>query len=203
MACPAEPILASTLYSVLSDNLADGRHYKRRKIGTGCAAIDDALGGGLTYGDGGVCCMSGEAGTGMQEVGRPHQYFSIIPASKISDQALVDTRHMVIFSYTNRTAHPSRTVICERMVNKQDVDILVSRYHITSSRPIFSRMTRQQQRSWTLWARSTWSNYTNALLRASPARPERRRLEARHQQLGHLIGSRSCGCSISRACSRV
>ncbi|GAB7353049.1 hypothetical protein MBLNU459_g3602t1 [Dothideomycetes sp. NU459] len=68
MARPAEPMLASTLYSIFEKELGGGQPRKPRRVGTGCPAIDDFLEGGLNYGDGGVCCISGEAVAGTQAI---------------------------------------------------------------------------------------------------------------------------------------
>ena len=58
----ALPRLRSSIFGNL--NWESGRPAQRHKAGTGCAALDDALGGGFRYGDGGVSCISGDTGTG-------------------------------------------------------------------------------------------------------------------------------------------
>lgn len=66
----AAPILASTIYAAHFDatGTEDGRPVKRRRLNTGCSAADDALGDGLVYGDGGVCCISSAEEDGGAEV---------------------------------------------------------------------------------------------------------------------------------------
>ena len=73
-AAPAEPILASSIWSAqqlseAASDVSDERPAKRRRLLTGCASVDDVLQDGLAYGDGGVCCMSAENGAGAREVG--------------------------------------------------------------------------------------------------------------------------------------
>lgn len=80
MAHPAQAILASTLFDGLAQDskpLPDVRSdlgeplrsaRRRKRVGTGCVAVDDVLGGGLAYGEGGVCCISGEQGGGKSVV---------------------------------------------------------------------------------------------------------------------------------------
>ncbi|KAJ9620634.1 hypothetical protein H2203_007842 [Taxawa tesnikishii (nom. ined.)] len=71
MASAAEPILASTLYDAVATQLPDTEGApspKRRRLLTGCAPVDHVLGDGLVYGDGGICCISGETGRGAQEI---------------------------------------------------------------------------------------------------------------------------------------
>lgn len=65
----AEPILASALYkSQLGYDNASDEEPKRTCLKTGCAAIDEVLQEGLAYGDGGICCISGEQDSGINEV---------------------------------------------------------------------------------------------------------------------------------------
>lgn len=61
-----EPTLASTIYSTLTSDTT--KQEDRRRVLTGCAAIDEALGTGLAYGVGGICCISGDEGSGVEEV---------------------------------------------------------------------------------------------------------------------------------------
>ncbi|KAI9664084.1 MAG: hypothetical protein M1821_007575 [Bathelium mastoideum] len=58
----ARPRLASAIF----DDLSDVLRYpaKRRRVGTGCTTLHEAIGGGFKYGDGGVTCISGDVGTG-------------------------------------------------------------------------------------------------------------------------------------------
>lgn len=74
---PAEPILASIIYSQLyPENAADNydsadaqrKRKRRRVVGTGCKTLDETLRGGLVYGAGGLCCVSGEQNAGVGEV---------------------------------------------------------------------------------------------------------------------------------------
>ncbi|KAL9094625.1 MAG: hypothetical protein Q9165_003185 [Trypethelium subeluteriae] len=48
----ARPHLASAIFDNSNGNF--GRPHKRRKVGTSCTALDDALAGGFSYGDGGA-----------------------------------------------------------------------------------------------------------------------------------------------------
>lgn len=76
-----EPTLASTIYSTLiSDTTEDGiglQGRDRRRVLTGCAAIDEVLGTGLTYGVGGICCISGDEGSGVDGVSLSFSFFFV------------------------------------------------------------------------------------------------------------------------------
>ena len=69
MAEAAEPVLASTLWSAyesasrLDDGYGSGSAIKRRRILTGCRSVDEAFRDGLTYGEGGICCISSDTGS--------------------------------------------------------------------------------------------------------------------------------------------
>lgn len=80
---PAEPTLASTIYSAslstsqlypedATDDYestdAQRKRKRRRVVGTGCKTLDETLRGGLVYGSGGLCCVSGEQNAGVGEV---------------------------------------------------------------------------------------------------------------------------------------
>lgn len=61
----ARPVLASSLFDeVLSEHQTRGT--KRRRVGTACTVIDDALKGGFEYGR--VNLLSGEAQAGKSTV---------------------------------------------------------------------------------------------------------------------------------------
>ncbi|KAF1350945.1 hypothetical protein BDV97DRAFT_350711 [Delphinella strobiligena] len=70
-----EPTLASTIYSTLLQTsgtttrqaIISQRDNKRRVL-SGCAGIDEVLGSGLAYGRGGLCCISGDEGSGVDEL---------------------------------------------------------------------------------------------------------------------------------------
>jgi hypothetical protein len=64
MTLPAPPVLASTLYAILNNPC---KSRKRKRVGTACSPIDDALRGGVDYGH--ITCISGEKGTGKTTVG--------------------------------------------------------------------------------------------------------------------------------------
>jgi predicted ATP-dependent serine protease len=64
MTLPAEPLLASTLYAILDEARTSN---KRKRVGTACSPIDDALRGGIDNGR--VTCISGEKGSGKTTVG--------------------------------------------------------------------------------------------------------------------------------------
>ena len=66
MAFPSEPILASTLWSAFSEN--SDQPAKRGKLATDCRAIDNALNGGLPYGE--LCCISAEPDSAVKELSR-------------------------------------------------------------------------------------------------------------------------------------
>lgn len=74
MAAPAQPILASTLYTAHlgnSDYNATWKSRKGRRLLTGCRSIDVMLKGGLGHEDaeGMLCCVSDSAtGAGGTEV---------------------------------------------------------------------------------------------------------------------------------------
>jgi len=69
MARPADPVLASRLFKA-DDFFARSRVKQRKRVVTGCNAVDEALRGGLDYSHGGLCCVSGEQGMGRTAVGR-------------------------------------------------------------------------------------------------------------------------------------
>ncbi|KAF1985313.1 hypothetical protein K402DRAFT_395006 [Aulographum hederae CBS 113979] len=87
---PTQPILASTLYQNLPTSAQSQNGRKRRRIGTGCAAVDGALDGGLDYGKGGgVTCLSG----GLEE-GRSlslHFLVSHLLSSPNTTASIIDT----------------------------------------------------------------------------------------------------------------
>lgn len=62
----AEPILASSLWSVDETTESFEPPAKKRKLATGCAQIDVSLGGGFDYGS--VSCISSEAESGGKEL---------------------------------------------------------------------------------------------------------------------------------------
>ena len=75
----AEPTLASALFAVPSDRNDINETATRQRprfVGTECAAVDHVLQEGLGYGDGGVCCISGDPGSGIDEVNL-HFFLSI------------------------------------------------------------------------------------------------------------------------------
>ncbi|KAF2091830.1 hypothetical protein K490DRAFT_61260 [Saccharata proteae CBS 121410] len=59
---PVQPILASAIFSSLPKEGETG--VKRKRIGTECGPVDDALRGGIGSGKGGMTCISGEKGSG-------------------------------------------------------------------------------------------------------------------------------------------
>lgn len=64
---PVPPILASTLFDAAQ---SERQRARAGKVGTGCKIIDqEVLDGGLRYGKGGVCCISGGRGLGKTGVG--------------------------------------------------------------------------------------------------------------------------------------
>jgi RecA/RadA recombinase len=63
MALKAEPILASTLLSVVNSL---SKFKKGNRLKTACSPIDDALCGGIDYGH--ITLISGEKGTGKTTV---------------------------------------------------------------------------------------------------------------------------------------
>ena len=58
----ARPRLASAIFDVLNSRWESGSQPKKRRLGTGCTSLDDALKGGFIYGDGSVSCVSGDTG---------------------------------------------------------------------------------------------------------------------------------------------
>ena len=76
MAAPADPLLASHIWNAYrtteqnppDQELDHERPAKRRRLLTSCKSVDDALRDGLSYGDGGLCCISAEKGAGGPEV---------------------------------------------------------------------------------------------------------------------------------------
>lgn len=76
MATPAEPLLASIIYDhhlvkQSIDDVLDGdirRPRKRQRLVTECKSVDSALVDGLSRGEGGLVCVSGEPRTGGREV---------------------------------------------------------------------------------------------------------------------------------------
>ncbi|KAG9674051.1 hypothetical protein KCU99_g3743, partial [Aureobasidium melanogenum] len=64
----AKPVLASDLITKDSIGLFEERARKRLRVGTGCcASIDDALSGGLVYGQDGIYNISGATGSRAAE----------------------------------------------------------------------------------------------------------------------------------------
>ncbi len=66
MVQPAQPVLASTIYENCSSVSFESND--ERRIGSGCRAVDDALRGGLSYGMGGLSCISGESDSAKKAV---------------------------------------------------------------------------------------------------------------------------------------
>lgn len=63
-----KPVLASGLITQDSIGLFGERARKRLRVGTGCcASIDDAMSGGLVYGQDGIYNISGATGTRAAE----------------------------------------------------------------------------------------------------------------------------------------
>ncbi|KEQ84751.1 hypothetical protein M438DRAFT_354781 [Aureobasidium pullulans EXF-150] len=58
-----KPILASSLIAKEEIGLFEERARKRLRVGTGCAAVDDALDGGFVYGRDGIYNISGATGS--------------------------------------------------------------------------------------------------------------------------------------------
>ncbi|THW80013.1 hypothetical protein D6D19_00749 [Aureobasidium pullulans] len=58
-----KPILASGLIAKEEIGLFEERARKRLRVGTGCAAVDDALNGGFVYGRDGIYSISGATGS--------------------------------------------------------------------------------------------------------------------------------------------
>jgi len=58
-----DPILASSLIAKEEIGLFEERTWKRLRVGTGCAAVDDALDGGFVYGRDGIYNISGATGS--------------------------------------------------------------------------------------------------------------------------------------------
>ncbi|KAM0709826.1 hypothetical protein Q7P35_003867 [Cladosporium inversicolor] len=83
-----EPILASSLWT--GDDTPDSFEppAKKRKLATGCAQIDDSLGGGFDYGS--ISCISSEAESGGKELA-----YSLIATHLLSssqcEATIVDT----------------------------------------------------------------------------------------------------------------
>ena len=64
----AKPVLASDLIAKDSIGLFEERARKRARVGTRCcASVDDALSGGLVYGQDGIYNISGAEGTRAAE----------------------------------------------------------------------------------------------------------------------------------------
>jgi hypothetical protein len=63
MAFSAEPILVSTIFRALRH---ESNSRKRKRLGTACSVLDDALRGGFDYSR--IGCISGEKGTGKTAV---------------------------------------------------------------------------------------------------------------------------------------
>jgi hypothetical protein len=64
----AKPVLASDLITKDLIGLFEERARKRLRVGTGCcASIDDALSGGLVYGQDGIYNISGTTGSRAAE----------------------------------------------------------------------------------------------------------------------------------------
>jgi hypothetical protein len=86
----AEPILASSLWSAAEENTSTvpPPPTKRRKLATGCPAIDDSLQGGFDHDS--VTCISAEAESGAKDLS-----YSLIAAhlltSKRAEATVVDT----------------------------------------------------------------------------------------------------------------
>jgi hypothetical protein len=64
----AKPVLASDLITKDSIGLFEERARKRMRVGTGCSvSVDDALSGGLVYGQDGIYNISGATGSRAAE----------------------------------------------------------------------------------------------------------------------------------------
>lgn len=61
-----EPILASSLWNMDETSESFEPSVKKRKLGTGCAHIDESLGGGFDYGS--ISCISSEPESGSKEL---------------------------------------------------------------------------------------------------------------------------------------
>lgn len=83
-----EPILASTLWDFDETSESFEPPAKKRKLATGCAHIDESLGGGLDYGS--ISCISCEAESGSKEL----SYYLIATHLLLSSQCeatIIDT----------------------------------------------------------------------------------------------------------------
>lgn len=66
MVCPAEPMLASALWTSYLTGEGNEVSTEGTVVGTGCRSVDNALNGGLHYGE--VTCLSGVPDSGVQEL---------------------------------------------------------------------------------------------------------------------------------------
>ncbi|KAH0018747.1 hypothetical protein KCU78_g7043, partial [Aureobasidium melanogenum] len=87
----AKPVLASDLITKDSIGLFEERARKRLRVGTGCcASIDDALSGGLVYGQDGIYNISGATGSRAAETITLQVLITHLLASPTHTATLID-----------------------------------------------------------------------------------------------------------------
>ena len=91
MASPAEPMLASAIYRSSKARGTSQGQGDRRRLASGCNAIDKALGNGLGYGS--VCCINGDAESGAREICEAFLISHLLSSSEAS-ATIIDTAHV-------------------------------------------------------------------------------------------------------------
>ncbi|KAI5245432.1 hypothetical protein E4T43_03161 [Aureobasidium subglaciale] len=85
-----EPVLASSLIALEEIGLYEERARQRLRVGSGCAAVDDALSGGVVYGQDGIYNISGATGDQAAETISLHLLISHLLAAATHTATLID-----------------------------------------------------------------------------------------------------------------
>ncbi|KAI5275429.1 hypothetical protein E4T47_01513 [Aureobasidium subglaciale] len=85
-----EPVLASSLIALEEIGLYEERARQRLRVGSGCAAVDDALSGGVVYGQDGIYNISGATGDQAAETISLRLLISHLLASATHTATLID-----------------------------------------------------------------------------------------------------------------
>ncbi|KAI5202180.1 hypothetical protein AUEXF2481DRAFT_7756 [Aureobasidium subglaciale EXF-2481] len=85
-----KPVLASSLIALEEIGLYEERARERLRVGSGCAAVDDALSGGVVYGQDGIYNISGATGDQAAETISLHLLISHLLASSTHTATLID-----------------------------------------------------------------------------------------------------------------